>query len=704
MLVELLSKLGEDHSDEIAVWTELVDRLRPKRAEDIDGATENLRALIRTLERHPELAADLRDSLRRMFHECKVVSLYTSSGLLPSTGFFSEMARRISYRILPEIIDTQYMRCVVRVIFNRSSDEIWVNGVDDEYWIKLIDLLFDEEPLPVEMEQSAAVVLPEPLNDLIEALRMLSYQISSIGLDPELVRIDPSLEEHESPFLAQNSELVDYLEDYQAWWIDDRVAAEDEKHLSVMLDQCKEVALRIRRRAARIGTSLSLTFKLERLNQHLRRLETVLIFLVRLREQRRFAAISPNITALFKEVIRAECRANNLGDYWRKNMELLSLRMTENASKSGEHYITATRREYGRIVVSAAIGGFVIAFMAMIKVIITQQNWAPLNASLASCLNYGIGFALIHIIGGTVATKQPAMTANAIAASIEETQDKQLGLDNLVELIARTVRSQIAAILGNVLVAIPMAILLGLLIYVWTGSHFVTQARALHLLGEVDPRSGAGIYAGIAGVCLFLSGLIAGYYDNLCAYGRIPERLLQLRWPRRLFGEERMERVAVYIGNNLGALAGNFFFGFLLGGVTAIGVLFGLPLDIRHIAFSSAYVGYATIAFEFQLPWRLVLLTIAGIALIGFMNLAVSFTLTLSVALRARGVSFAEKRQLFKLMLKRFFKEPRVFLLPPTKEESDEIEALYETESEDTTLLAEISNIATAHAKSSHSS
>jgi len=31
----------------------------------------------------------------------------------------------------------------------------------------------------------------------------------------------------------------------------------------------------------------------------------------------------------------------------------------------------------------------------------------------------------------------------------------------------------------------------------------------------------------------------------------------------------------------------------MLGGVTAFGVLFGLPVDIRHIAFSSAYLGYS---------------------------------------------------------------------------------------------------------------
>ncbi|MCK7497159.1 MAG: site-specific recombinase [Comamonadaceae bacterium] len=33
-----------------------------------------------------------------------------------------------------------------------------------------------------------------------------------------------------------------------------------------------------------------------------------------------------------------------------------------------------------------------------------------------------------------------------------------------------------------------------------------------------------------------------------------------------------------------------------------IGIILGLPIDIRHIAFSSANLGYALVAFDFALP------------------------------------------------------------------------------------------------------
>ncbi|ENO76424.1 site-specific recombinase [Thauera sp. 63] len=659
-----LQRFAHAGEDPVALWTALVGRLRPPRASQIDKASENLRTLTHILARRTDLLADVRASFLRLFAERKQVSLYVSSGLLPSTGFFSETSSRISRRLLPDVLDTSYLRDMVSAVFHRADDEIWVNGIADEVWLDFLATLVGEETPMAEID---AGPLPPALAEILEALRVLSYHVSAIGLDPELVRIDPNLEEYESPFLAQNAELLTYLEHYSAWWTTLGALVTDDAHLTVMLAQCDEVLQRVRKRATKIGTSLTLTFKLERLRQHLDRIDELVSMLQELRERRMLQDVAPRAVRLFKTLVRAECRKNHLTDYWGKNVEILSLRMTESASKTGEKYITSTRSEYFGILGSAMLGGLIIACMAGMKVVLGKQGLAPLNEMLAFCLNYGLGFVLIHVLGGTVATKQPAMTANAIAASIGEARGHTRDLEALADLIARTVRSQLAAILGNIGVAIPVAILIGLAIQSTTGAHFVTPEKAHDLLGEVDPRSGALFFAAVAGVCLFLSGLIAGYYDNLSAYNRIPERLLQLRWPRRLLGEARMLRVASYVENNLGALAGNFFFGFLLGGATALGVLFGLPLDIRHIAFSSAYVGYAATALDFSLPWQAATLALGGVLLIGLVNLAVSFSLTLSVAMRARRISFAQGQNLGRLLLQRLLRRPQDFLLPPLR-------------------------------------
>jgi len=317
---------------------------------------------------------------------------------------------------------------------------------------------------------------------------------------------------------------------------------------------------------------------------------------------------------------------------------------------------------------SAMIGGFVISFMACLKIVLAKAEMPPLTGAIAFCLNYGLGFCLIHILHGTVATKQPAMTANAIAASISEAGGKLRNIEALTNLIARTCRSQIIAILGNVGIAIPLSALIAFAVLAISGEHFTSPEKSQHLLAEQSLiHSGALFYAAIAGACLFISGLISGYYDNYAAYNRIPERILQLGWPKRLLGEARMRRVAAYIGDNLGALAGNLLFGFLLGGTTLFGLLVGLPIDIRHVAFSSAFIGIACVGLDLAPGLWLFFWAALGVAAIGFMNLTVSFALALNVALRSREVSDAQWKTLARSVVAHLFRQPRDFFLPPGK-------------------------------------
>jgi site-specific recombinase len=166
----------------------------------------------------------------------------------------------------------------------------------------------------------------------------------------------------------------------------------------------------------------------------------------------------------------------------------------------------------------------------------------------------------------------------------------------------------------------------------------------------------------VAGVWLFLAGLVSGYFDNLAAYSDISRRIAHLPWLRRWAGDERATRIGAYIDHNLGGLSGNLFFGLMLGLTPAIGLAFGLPLDIRHVAFSSANFGYALTTLDFDLSLGEVVRSMSGIALIGMVNLLVSFSLALWVAMRARGAEFKDAANLppelwrqFRLQPGRFF-------------------------------------------------
>ncbi|MFZ4649666.1 MAG: hypothetical protein ACOYLV_03055 [Rubrivivax sp.] len=245
--------------------------------------------------------------------------------------------------------------------------------------------------------------------------------------------------------------------------------------------------------------------------------------------------------------------------------------------------------------------------MALVKLQLALLHLPPLTAGVVYGLNYGLGFVLIHMLGFVVATKQPAMTAAAIASKLEDTPTKRL--DRLADLAQNTVRIQFVAVLGNVGLAFPLACLIALGWAALFGAPVAPPEKLHKMLAEVHPlASGALFFAAIAGVGLFLSGLVAGYFDNQARY-------LELG--------ERAQRLGDYVDAHHGAILGNLFFGMYLGLVGAVGVLTGLPVDIRHVAFSSANVGTALAALGWQdvrtaLPWAL-----AGVVGIAMVNLAV---------------------------------------------------------------------------------
>jgi len=193
---------------------------------------------------------------------------------------------------------------------------------------------------------------------------------------------------------------------------------------------------RVRRNAARNGTSIALTYNLQRLRQLLKRCEQLLDILAGLQRDPGGISAYPSMVTLFTQLVHDECLRNNLFRHARQNTELIALRVTDNASHHGEHYITESRQEYWAMARSAMIGGVVIACMACFKILLVKAHMPPLVGALSFCLNYGLGFCLIHILHGTVATKQPAMTANAIAATISETGGRLRELERLSELRA----------------------------------------------------------------------------------------------------------------------------------------------------------------------------------------------------------------------------------------------------------------------------
>jgi len=650
-LMEQAFEQHAHHADAPQLVADLLAQIRPAKPEQTDSAIKSIQALCYLVSTDAAKASQLRDAILQLLSAYNPLSLFLIARHSVFTGFFSEMRRRISHKILPEAVDSTYLLDLFSVFFTKTTDEIWVNAVPDNVWAQLISVMrFDlaDEALSLSCQQN-----------LFAAAQVLSYRTAALGLEPELLKNYPELEQHSSPFIMQQAELAEFM---GAQDVDD--AHVDIKHILVMLDQCKAIVAKVRRNSALTGTSIHLTQLLQRILKQIARLEELLTILHCFQHRLPADAV---IVPLFKDLVYSECHKNDLHEYWQESVEVMAVRVTENASRAGEHYITENRSEYFALMRSAMGAGVIIALMAMFKLVLAKQHFAPLAEAIFFSLNYGIGFMLIHILHFTVATKQPAMTAAAIAATIDNASDgKTKDMHNLVTTVTNTMRSQAVAIFGNVVVAIPMAMLLSWAVFYFSGQHFVTPEKAHQLLRDIHPiTSGAFFYAGIAGVCLFLAGLISGYHDNLAIYNKIPQRLKAVRWLQRFLGVERLARVAHYVEHNLGALAGNFYFGCLLGGMGSVGVLLGLPIDIRHISFSSAFVGFASFGLDFMLTWQAAACAALGLTLIGLGNLMVSFSLALYVAMKSRKVRFNDWRLLLRNLASRLNQHPIEFILPP---------------------------------------
>jgi site-specific recombinase len=370
--------------------------------------------------------------------------------------------------------------------------------------------------------------------------------------------------------------------------------------------------------------------------------------------QRRAATL-----AMTQELIEAHNNKYTVSDLFRDNIHLLARNVTENASRTGEHYIAENRRQLGGMFLSAAGAGVIVGFMALFKILLGTLRAAPLVEAFLFSMNYSLGFVLIHLLHFTVATKQPAMTASHIAASLQSRDGRHIDPDSLAELINKVFRTQVTAVLGNIATCIPMAWLIA---WGWlqvTGHHLVSPGKAMHLLSDIDPiHTPALFYAAIAGVCLFLAGLVSGYYDNQALYTRWGRRIAQLRGLNAMLGAERTLRLGRYLENNLGSLMGNFIFGIMLGTASATGLLLGLPIDIRHVTFSSANFATAMVALDYKVSWQLVVTSVTGFLAIGAVNLLVSFGLALWVALRARGIPFGHGFLLLRALGTRLRKSP----------------------------------------------
>jgi len=341
----------------------------------------------------------------------------------------------------------------------------------------------------------------------------------------------------------------------------------------------------------------------------------------------------------------------------------LALEVVEHTGHTGEHYVSSTWPEFWSIGRAAAIGGAVTAGTATIKYLVSGWGLAHGVLGLVLSADYSLSFLAIHFLGGNLASKQPAMTAAALARSL----DRDVSSVSRVRLIAGICRAQTVATAGNLLLTLPTALLIDQLFFLATSRPAIDAAAARYTLKSLHPlHSWTLLFAAITGALLWLSSMAAGWTSNWADYRSLPEAIRHSAGCRRLFGARGAAAVGRFADKHIGGIAGFLVLGLLLGFLPSVLSFMGVPLEVRHVTLSGASVALAAAsqahAGNVDLP--AVAAALAGVLLIGLLNFTVSFALAFWVALRARDLAGADRRMLRKQVWRAFLRRPIWFLVP----------------------------------------
>lgn len=622
------------------------------RAGAPEEATQRLDQLTDILKSDPEHAQVIGLQLHALLAQLQIYPALVHLGIFSRQGLMREIINILYNRANPPPLNLEDSVDVLATLLSHH-DQAWLEMISERAWLRFYRVLLAATP----QEQVQAVAKSMQL-ECYYALEMLAIWVAAEELEPELIRIDQRLTNIDSPFIALQREIHAYIQKATLDKSDAATIVYDLDHLWVMLEQCKEQVARFRRRGGSgVGSSMHASRLIERLEQTLERIELLLGVI---HPEYPYRQIRKSVS-LWTSLLQASIEKSSIRAVWEKSTRILSRSITENKSHHGEHYISRDLKSYWSLIATAAGAGVIIALMALLKINIEALELNPLPETILISLNYGIGFVIIHLFHFTIATKQPAMTAASFAAEVEKNKHGRASSRKLAQLLLDVNRSQWAAVWGNISTAILTALLItSLIFFLWQQPLLSSDEVNYHLRAISPIDSLALLYAAIAGFWLFLSGIIAGFFDNRANYLRLNERFIQHPLLQKIPVSTR-ENIANYLHENYGALAGNFLFGVMLGSTGYIGYLLGLPLDIRHVAFSSANLGYAT--FSEFMGWFPFFMGLVFVLMIGFVNLWVSFTLALFVALRSRGC----KIQVLAILVSvkdEFLRNPLRFFIP----------------------------------------
>jgi site-specific recombinase len=600
------------------------------------------------LESSPEILKRYRDSVAAIIRETDGLTFFAISGLPNDRGLLAETSERLSRILLPSPREeTDLSKLFLRMFPNNKEVDRFFR-MPPEHFDRIVTLAAPPED---------SDAWPPIIETLFDALCLLGARIQGLGLSEELRIRSRAGPLQQSPFYR----LVRSADSLVA-----SVKTRDglplsEKGFRQTVADCHAELQSIVTNLDSNGVNLDVVYVLDVIRQSLSRMEAIAGLLVADSAHAKKVAAQQLLT----EVVRGRLADRSLRHLAHNNLRLLARKITEWAGKTGEHYITADRSEYWLMWKAALGGGLLTVLTAAIKLVVTHSGLSLFAEGFLSGLNYSISFILLQVFGLVLATKQPSMTGAALARVVDRCRDVSRS-DELVAFVARIVRSQLAAALGNVIAVSAGAAAFS---YAWraaAGAPLMPADTALHTVESLHPfASGTIFFAVLTGIILWLSSLAGGWIENWAVYNRLPQAIAEHRLGSG-FERQTLIRISDVFTRNISGWGGCVALGFMLGMTPPLARFFGLSIDVRHVTLSTGAVALSAVSLgresfdQGRLYWAAL-----GIAFTFVLNLGVSFYLALMLALRAQDVSSKDHLHISRTLWLRFWECPKDFFLPP---------------------------------------
>lgn len=635
-----------DWLSRIIVWIRTPAQIEGLRSQFSEIEVISLRAkyFIQVLNRNENWRTQFYKNLAIIIDETDIFDLLVENQFSMANSFVKDFWQRTRNKIIPQ---PQFDKNLIRYFTNLfliPSDADWILQLDE----KII------EEIIIQSRSLHPNIFDHYREQFLTAMVYVSTQIQSLGLQPEMrERLSASTHLLEMSFFKIQSFVESYV------YSTNQTEQDQFKNLCIsLISRCRSDVEEVFQHMNSHGVSLDLVLMTRKIQCHLDRLELLLAI------DQNESGKNVLILKLISNLIKESHERSSLLALFSQTTQLLSQKITERNAQTGEHYIAKDNAEYFKILKAAMGGGALTSVTVVVKTLTGALKIVGFVEGFLFSLNYSLSFLTIHFLHFTLATKQPAMTAPALALKLKQTRAKS-EFTPMVDEVVKLVRSQFAGIFGNLLFVIPFTLFFAWLSDVIFGSLLFSRAYSIKSFEAHLLYGPSLLFAAFTGVLLWFSGVVTGWADNWYHFNQITKAVRQNRVFYLSLGDEGTAKLTNFFERNFASLIGNISLGFLLGLVPAILQFLGLPIEVRHVTLATGTLAASlyTLGWDFvsqPMFWW----AVGGVISIGLMNLSVSFALAFSTAIRATRVSGRQRYMLLKHLQKRLIQRPLSFVLP----------------------------------------